>query len=361
MILPRYWMWMYLRMVALALTALVVLVVAVTLVEKAGILANHSAGSSIAWRMALSNGLEYSYQMLPLACLIGFLATTTRLSQRGELLALQAAGATPRHTLQPFVWGTCLLMLLELSCAEILLPWTTAERSRVLQDMVHHTDALTQFYEHRHPWYQDGHYILYLPLADRTERRFETPKVYEVVDGHWRARITADALVFDAQEGWALLAAKREPLDQAPVTFAAHMPLPLHVSPEDLLDITGHAREMRFGALHGLIQRRTRAGFDTTAHRIEWHNRMAYPLCALGLVSIVMPWGIDPRRRRGLAGTLGLGMLVIALFLAGAQIMHFLALAHQIPVPLGAWGGNLLLLLATGSSWLYYARRRRYH
>jgi lipopolysaccharide export system permease protein len=357
MILTRYIGRVYLGVVCLTLTTLVTLVVAVTLVENAGILANQATGSRTALQMALFGGLDYAYQVLPIACFIGTLAAGCTLAQRGELLAVQAIGWGKFRIQAPFLAVTCLVAALGGACAETVLPEAVSQRARLQREEIRHVDPLTQFYERRNPWFRQGDTLLYLPELDRDNATFLHPVVYHIDAGQLRASTQAAALAHTAA-GWHLLDAVQESLQPPGHSHHRQLPIALDVSPTDLMDVTGNPREMSVPSLWALIGRRRRAGFDTTAHRIELQARLAHPVICLGLVFLALPWAIDPQRRRTLSGALGPGVVIVALYLATGQIFRLLALAHKMPVFWGAWGAPALLCACAPLSAKLWAYRR---
>jgi lipopolysaccharide export system permease protein len=347
----------YLGAVCLTLAALVTLVVAVTLVENAGILASQDAGGRTALGLAVFSGLDYAYQVLPIACFVGLLAAGCTLAQQGELLAVQAMGYGRRRQLLPFAAVTLLLVAAGSGCVETVLPRSHAERSRLQREQIKHVDPLTQFFSRRNPWFRQGAWLLYLPeLQSRTPVRFGHPTAYAMQDGHCVRSIVASALVYDAGV-WCLLDAEQEGLQVAGRQRVATLPLDLAVLPDDLVESTGNPRELSTFALRSLIHRRERAGFDTAAHRVALYSRLGQPLATIGLVCLALPWALDPERRRALASSLGPGIVVIAVYLALSQLLGLLALAHRLPALLGACGAPVLVCAFAPLSAALFRRR----
>lgn len=356
--LIRYFARYYVGAIALTLSALVVLVVAVTLVEKAGVLSRNDHGGAAALGLAYFSAIEYAYQVLPVACFIGALVAGTQLARRGEVLAVQAAGCGLRQLWTPFAGVVLCAAGMGSACSEYVLPHAVAGHIRVERDETRHVDALNQFYKRRTQWFREGDLLLYLPEVDVSTAVFSDPIVYRLQDGLIAETIEARTLQHDGR-GWWLADAEEHSVTQPEVARSERLQLALRVNPPDLIDITGNPREMRFGAVSRLIDRRDHAGLDTTPHRVELHNRWAYPLSAVGLVMIGLPWAIDPDRKRSLAATLGGGVLVIALELSVSQVFRLLALAHKLPAVWGAWGAPLACLLAMPLSYALYGRKRR--
>lgn len=349
MIIARYVSLAFAGTVVLTLMTLVTLVTAVTLVENAGILANQASGGMTALGMAVFGGIDYAYQILPIACFVGVLAAGCTLAQRGELLAIEAMGLGRLRVGLPILLVTLLMAGMGSACSETVMPKAAAERARLQREQIQRVDALTQFYHRRNPWFRQGPWLLYLPELDHETVRFDHPVVYRIDKGVLTQSIEAEALTHTAS-GWWLKAARRESVDAPGVSTHACLRLPLAIAPEDLIDVTGNPRELTSPALMQLIARRTRAGFDTAGHQIELNTRLAHPFSALALVALVLPWSLNPERRRTLPGALGPGIAVIALYLFVTQVFRLLALAHKVSPWLGAWGAVLIVVCAIPAS-----------
>ncbi len=353
----RYFATIGLGATVLMLVALVVLVVAVTLVESAGDLSDAEAGASAALWLAFYAAIDGAYQVLPIACFLGALVGGAVLARRGELLAAQAAGMSTARVATAFAAVVIGVALLGASCGELLVPRAVAGAERVQREQLQHRSALSRFYNRRLHWFREGDLLLYLPAVERETGVFARPVVYRFVDGLIAEVLEAETLRRDAA-GWRLDGVKVRSATSAETTGLALVRLPLSVSTVDLIDVTGDPRQLSGREVNALITRRERAGFDVTSHRIELHNRLAGPLSAIWMFLLVAPWAMHPDRRRSLAVTLGAGVVAIALLLSVTHLFRLLALSHKLPVPLGAWGAALVCVLALPLSALAYRRFR---
>ena len=341
----------------LMLAALVVLVVAVTLVESAGDLPTAPSGGDAAFWLALYSAIQYGYEVLPIATFMGTLVAGTTLAHRGEILAAQAAGVSTLRLAMAFFWVAVASATAGVACGEILVPRAVTGLVRVQRDELRHTSALTRFYDRRLTWFHEGDLLLYLPEVDATTQTFASPVVYRFENGLITEVTEAETLKHDST-GWHLEAAVVRRASDATATPLDLVRLDLHVQPEDLIDVTGDPRELSSGEIRELVTRREKAGFDATNHLIELNNRLSTPLSAIWMFLLVSPWALHPSRRRSMTVALGSGVIVIAVLLSTTQIFRLLALGHKIPVPLGAWGAGLFALMLLPLSFWGYRRFR---
>ncbi|MBI5510496.1 MAG: LptF/LptG family permease [Deltaproteobacteria bacterium] len=337
--------------------ALVVLVVAVTLVESAGDLTTASAGGSAAFWLCVYSAVQYGYQVLPIACFMGTLVAGTVLAHRGELLAAQAAGLSTLKMAISFFWVAVLVSSLGVTCGEQLVPGAIAGVVRVQREDLQRTSALTRFYDRRLTWFRKADLLLFLPAVDPLTAVFSDPVVYRFADGLIVEVLEAKTLQY-SERGWWLANATVRRASDATATVVPTVPLDLHVSPADLIDVTGDPRQLQRDAIDALVRRRQKAGFDTTAHRMELYSRVATPLSALWMFLFISPWALHPSRRRSLAVALGSGVVVIAVLLSLTHLFRLLALSHAIPPALGAWGAGAVTLALLPASFALYHRFR---
>jgi lipopolysaccharide export system permease protein len=338
---------------------LVVLIVAVSLVESAGNLAASDSGLAAALLLVGFNSIRYGFQLLPIACFVGALVAGTVLARSGELLAAQAGGVSALKLAGVFLFVVVVAAGGGAACGEVLVPVAVERGERVLTEQLKSRSDLSNFYNRRLHWFREGDLLLYVGGLDRERRLVAQPIVYRFQDGLIAEVIEAEVMRHDGNT-WLLEKARLRAAETAHIEEAEVMPLELRATPSDLLDTIGDPRQMGAPEVRALVERRTKAGFDTTSHRIELHNRYALPLSAIWMFLVVAPWALHPERRRSLAVALGGGVGIIAMLLGVTHVFRALALGHKIPVALGAWGPGLVsLLLMPISFWLYQRYRVR--
>ena len=302
----RYFAAYYLAMAALTLTLLVVLVVAVTLIDNAADLTFHGHGMGPAFALAACSAVEFAYLIAPVACFLGALVAGNQLAQRGEFLAVQAAGLRPWRVWGPFISGALFIATLGACLGETAVPKAAALRARIAAEQQLRVDALSRFYERRNPWFRDGSWLLYLPEVASDGMTFARPQAYRLTDGLISESIDADALVYEDHSWW-LIAAKQHSVAIADIQAIPRLWVPLRVSIDDLVESTGNPKEMPTPEVMRLVARRKNAGLDTAAYRVELHNRWAHPAVGVMLVVLGLPWFSHVERRRSLAVALGGG------------------------------------------------------
>ena len=357
--LSLYFAKLYARTLMLMELGLIVMVLATTVVENAGKISNHDESGLTVLKIAALGAVQFGYQVFPIACFLGVVVAGTLLAQRGELLAMQAAGISNVKVSATFGLVATGASIIALLAGEHIVPPMTARLERLQQEELGlGKNALTHFYDRRMQWFREGPLLLYLPDMDTTTATFSNVVVYRLDKGLISAVLNAKEMSHDGQT-WKLQIVREQDLHQGVTRWHEQLPLNLRVSPRDVIDVAGDPRVMSRSAIAGLIERRSKAGIDTAAHTVELHSRYAFPLSGLALFFLGLSWALNPNRRRSMSRNLGLGVVIVALFLSLTQVFRLLALARRIPSPLGSWGIDLSILLFVPVSVFLYQRYRK--
>ena len=350
----------YVGVLALMEAGLVVIVLATTFVENAGVLTRVEGARGTVLGLALYGSIQFGHQVLPVACFLAALVSGTLLARSGELLAVQAAGVSTMRLALAFAGVAVAAALVGGLAGEYLVPRATSRFEELEREQLGRgSDDLGRFYDRRTQWFREGELLLYIPRFDPDSQTFTDVAIYRFRAGLIAEVIDGTRLAFRDGEWW-IDGARIHRLSEGLVSTEPELRIELRVSPADLAQLTGDPRTMRSAEVRELIERRKKAGFEAAAHVIELHNRIAFPLSALCMFVLAIPWSLDPNRRRSLAVDLGAGVAAVAVLLFSTQVFRLLGLARKIPPPLGAWGIDLVCLAAAPVSlWLYRRHRTR--
>ncbi len=348
----------YAGIIALMEGGLIIIVVGASFVEKAGYLARAESGSATALGLALYGAVQFGHMVFPVACFLGALVAGTLLARTGEILAVQAGGISTWRIVASFAAVVAAAVVLGGIMGEYVVPVAKARLDRLQRgDPTPPVEALGSFYDRHTQWFRQGNLLLYLPSFDADSGTFGDVVVYRRERGLVASGTDADELAFE-DGGWVLEGAREHVVDGAEVVARERMALGLSVKPQDLIDVTGEPTVMRSGDILGYARRRERAGFDPAQFRIELYNRAAFPLSALCMFALAIPWALDPGRRRSLAVNLGAGVVAVGVLLSVMYIFRLLALSHRLSPAAGAWGLDLLCIALAPVSYALYQRYR---
>ncbi len=347
----------YTAAIFLSLSLLVVLVVSVTLIESASQMSRLDDGAMVALQLAMFQAVDFAYQVLPITAFLGALVTGALLARSGELLAMQAAGLGPVRILMPCLLVTLIVCGIGMVGGEWGVPWGLKEADKIRMKHMRRHSALTSFYNRRTHWFKNKDLVLHLPSVDLETGVFLNPSIYDMQDGQIREVIEAESMK-EVNGTWVLSRVSIYRSVGIPFEGRDEFELKMAVSTRDLTDVTGNPRLVTRGELENLIERRNQAGFDSSLHQVELHQRVAFPMLAFWLFLLAAPWVIDPGRRRSMPVNLGVGVVAIAAVLSATHVFRLLALGRKIDTAVGAWGVALVCLIAIPLSWMAQRRVR---
>jgi len=104
---------------------------------------------------------------------------------------------------------------------------------------------------------------------------------------------------------------------------------------------------MNYGELRSYIQDLQQSGFDVVRLRVQLQKKLAYPLIALVMAILAVPFSLSAGRRGALTGVaVALGIAVI--YLVTSNFFEALGNVNQLPAALAAWAPDLLFGLVGG-------------
>jgi LPS export ABC transporter permease LptG len=290
---------------------------------------------------------QFIAYIVPMAILVAVLATVGGLTRSGELVVMRSCGVSLYRAAFPLlvialVWSAGLFVLNDRVLARANRKAESLEDSiKGLQPRLN-TVASSQ-------WRMDGDRIFYYGAFNPTQKKMFGLSVLETAQNPFRlvrhVRAADVALVgkeWVAHDGWVQnfpVTGKttRETFDTRRMRLPPNFPGTGDEEPE----------MMTFGALREQIRELANSGLGLADARVTLQERIAFPLVAVVMTLLGIPFGALTGRRgalysMGLAVILGSSYwLVNTFFLAVGQ-------AALLPAPLAAWAANLLFLAAAG-------------
>jgi lipopolysaccharide export LptBFGC system permease protein LptF len=107
------------------------------------------------------------------------------------------------------------------------------------------------------------------------------------------------------------------------------------------------AQEMNFGQLNRYIRDLGQSGFDTMRLRVSLWRKLAYPLIALVMAGLAIPFALSMGRRGSLTGIAVAVGVALAYFVIDG-LFGAMGNVNYLPAPLAAWSSDILFGLAGG-------------
>lgn len=343
---------------ALVLSGFVLLMLVFTFFELVGdILRNHIPLTTVgAYLVNLTPSMIYS--IAPLAVLIAVLVTFGVLNRNSEIVAMKATGISLYRLVIPIVSISAILALSLLLFDEFYLPQAN-RRQEQLRSTIKGRPPQT-FLHPEQKWIfgqQDpggpGR-IFYYQFFDPDRNEFANLSVFEF-DPHTFAlsrRIFAGKVFWDAdkgswrfQNGWERKFSgsnQTEYREFINTTFPEIREEPGYFKKESL-----QSQEMNFGQLEGYIRDLRQSGFDTMRLRVALWHKLAYPLVAIIMAVLAIPFALSMGRRGSLTG-IAVAIAVALAYWVIDGLFGAMGNVNYLPAPLAAWSSDVLFGLAGG-------------
>jgi LPS export ABC transporter permease LptG/LPS export ABC transporter permease LptF len=357
-ILDEYVVREFINIFVLVLSGFVMLMLVFTFFELVGdILRNHISLVTVgAYLVYLTPSMLYS--IAPLAVLIGVLVTFGVLNRNSEIVAMKATGISLYRLVIPVVSISAILATCLFLFDEFYLPQAN-RRQEALRSTIKGRPPQT-FLHPEQKWIfgesrpgEPGR-IFYYSFFDHDQNEFANLSVFDF-DPHTFAlshRIFAARVFWDAgsdswhfQNGWErdFAGANQTSFHEfSNTTFPQIHEEPAYFSKESL-----QSQEMSFGQLDSYIRDLRQSGFDTMRLRVALWHKLAYPLVAIVMAVLAIPFALSMGRRgsvTGIAVAIGVALaywVVDALFGAMGNV-------NYLPAPMAAWSSDVLFGLAGG-------------
>ncbi len=351
-ILDEYVVREFLGIFLLVLSGFVMLMLVFTFFELIGdILRNHIALSLIG-EYLINLTPDMLYQITPLAVLIAVLVTFGVLNRNSEIIAMKACGISLYRLVIPIVSIAGLLAVSLFLFDQFYLPQAN-RRQEALHNIIKGRPPQTVLHPEQNwifgqPRPGEPGRIFYYQFFDHKINEFANLSIFEF-DPYTFAlsrRIFATRATWDPATGaWNFQNGWQREISGANVTeyrpFLKTSFAEIHEDPGYFTKEKWQAQEMNFGQLDHYINDLRQSGFDTMRLRVELWHKLAYPLMAVIMAMLAIPFALSMGRRSSLTGI----AMAIAVTLAYIVIDSFfgaLGNVNYLPAMMAAWSSDIL-------------------
>ncbi len=276
--------------------------------------------------------------LIPMSILLAVLVVFGLMGRHNELTALRTSGVSIYRCLRaPLAAGigACIFMVI---CAEMMLPILRSTANRYQLE----TGKQIQINTRRQDvWLRGERFIAHIRHFDmkrstafdvsinffdaqfRLVRRLEARRV-RFHEAQWSCEDTVEQLLNPTDEN-------------AAVVRHAQMDTPAYFALEDLKHGIQPADGMGLFELAAYIRTVAAEGYDTTALRVDWQAKIAFPLVCILLAVMAAAIAGRPRRGQGLAVVILAGLGLAFCFWVVRSFSLALGYAAVLPPFLAAW------------------------
>lgn len=297
------------------------------------------------------------YELIPIAALIGTLYSLSNLARHSEITVLRASGLATQELLMTLFRVAALLGLLTLVVGEAVMPFSEQAAQEMRTRALNNVIAQQGFESGL--WVKDGRSFINIRTATpgakligiriyKFDKNSALESVTDAEEGEfhppdrWRlSRVTSMALHGDA--------ARVEKMDSmewrsavTPNLLSVLMVAPERMSLYGLVNYTRHLLENRQ---------------KTERYEIAIWKKLIYPLAALVMVALALPFGYSHNRVGGVSLKIFAGVMIGILFHMLNGLFSSLGVIHSWP-PLASAATPSVLFLLAATAMLWWVERR---
>lgn len=358
MIYQRYLVRETLAAVGLVLLAFIALFAFFDFIEELRGVGRDRYGAGVAVLAVLLSMPGLIYELLPVACLIGTLYALATLARHSEITVLRASGLSTRSLLLTLYRVAGLLALATFLLGEVVVPWTDRLEQRLKSGALDKPFAQQGFMSGI--WIKDGNQFINVRnpldpayLEDLRIYRFTEDKALQSV-------LEAKAASYSEETaGWRMQQVVRTVLEgeSARVERQEEELWPSTITP-DLLSVLMVAPErMSLYDLFGYTRHLSNNKQNTGRYEIAIWKKLFYPLAALVMVTLALPFGYTHDRVGGVSLKIFGGVMLGIAFYALNGLFSNLGIINSWPPFASALAPSALFLLAAGTL-IWWVERR---
>jgi len=357
-ILDKYVVSGFLNIFFLVLSGFVVLILVFTVFDLLKDILSHDIGWLIVGQYLINLTPSMIYQITPLAVLIAVLVTFGVLNRNSEIIAMKASGISLYRLMIPIIAIAILMSASLFVFDQYYLPQAN-QRQEALRNTIKGRPAQTVLHPEQNwifgqPNPGEPDRIFYYQFFDSGRKEFANLSIFEFNPSTFALsrRIFAARAIWDSEtDSWRLLNGWQRDIDGANVIdyreFLKTSFTEIHEPPGYFQKESKKAQEMNFGQLESYIGDLSQSGFDTMRLRVELWHKLAYPLMAVVMAALAIPFALSMGRRGSLAGIAVAIAVTLAYFVVDG-LFGALGDVNYLPAALAAWSSDLLFGLVGG-------------
>jgi LPS export ABC transporter permease LptG/LPS export ABC transporter permease LptF len=357
-ILDEYVVREFLGMFSLVLAGFVLLMLVFTFFELIGdILRNHIPLTTVG-EYLVNLTPSMLYQIAPLAVLIAVLVTFGVLNRNSEIVAMKATGISLYRLVIPVVSISAILALGLFLFDQYYLPQAN-RRQEALRSTIKGRPPQT-FLHPEQKWMfgqprpgEPGR-IFYYQFFDPDTNEFANLSVFEfdpssfaisrrifASRAHWNPKAGSWAF----EKGWSrdFKGASQIRYQEFNYTSFAE----IHEDPSYFKKESLQSQEMNFGQLDRYIRDLRQSGFDTMRLRVALWHKLAYPIIAIVMAVLAIPFALSMGRRGSLTG-IAIAIAVALAYFVVDNLFGAMGNVNYLPAALAAWSPDVLFGLTGG-------------
>jgi len=298
------------------------------------------------------------YQITPLAVLIAVLVTFGVLNRNSEIVAMKATGISLYRLVVPIVSIAAILSVTLFVFGEYYLPQAN-RRQEALRSIIKGRPPQTFLHPEQkwmfgHPNAGEPGRIFYYQFFDPDRNEFANLSIFEFNPANFTLtrRIFASRVYWNSDSSdWVFQSGWERDFKGATQTdfneFRSRTFPEIHEEPTYFKKESLQSQEMNFGQLQRYISDLRQSGFDTMRLRVALWHKLSYPLIAIVMAILAIPFALSMGRRGSLTG-IAVAILVALAYWFVDGWFGAMGSVNYLPAALAAWTPDILFGLTGG-------------
>lgn len=341
-LLDQYISRLYLRVVGISFLALLGLFYISTFIDASDKLFKGSVGTSVVLQLLVYKTPQFIYWVIPIATLLGTLATFGLLSRTSELTVIKACGVSLYRAAAPVVGLSLLWSGLLFALDQDILARAN-RRAGALDDTIRGRPSRT-FSPLNRRWMigRDGS-IYHYGFFDSPHETLTTLTVYRLVPGAWRLASQTYAVTAEYHGSWIARKGWTQDFTSASHAWRAFDQEALALDPPQYFATEDADTDMMTAAqLRRTVEELASSGFNYLPQQVALHRKVAFPFVTFVMTLLAVPFGVTTGRRGALYG-IGLGAVIALLYWLVMSVFVAIGSAGLLPPALAAWTPNIIV------------------
>jgi LPS export ABC transporter permease LptG len=290
--------------------------------------------------------------------LIAVLVTFGVLNRNSEIIAMKATGISLYRLIVPIIGIAAILAVSLFLFDEFYLPQAN-RRQEALRNIIKGRPPQTVLHPEQRwifgqPNAGEPGRIFYYQFFDPVHQEFANLSVFEFDPSTFAItrRIFASRVFWDPDHGtWIFQNGWQRDIEgdhtKSYREFQQTTFVEIHEEPGYFTKEEKQSQEMNFGELERYISGLRQSGFDTMRLRVALWHKLAYPLAAIVMAGLAVPFALSMGKRGSLTG-IAVAIGVALAYWVADSFFGALGNVNYLPAPLAAWASLVLFGLVGG-------------
>ena len=357
-ILDEYLVREFLGMFFLVLMGFVLLMLVFTFFELIGDILRNHIPLTVVGEYLLNLTPSMLYQITPLAILIAVLVAFGLLNRNSEIVAMKATGISLYRLVIPILSISAVIAVGLFLFDQYYLPQAN-RKQEALRSTIKGRPPQTFLHPEQkwifgQPHSGEPNRIFYYQFFDPNAEEFANLSVFEFNPNTFALarRIFASRVYWDAEKGvWTFQNGWRcdfdGPAQSQYRSFKFTSFAEIHEEPSYFTKENKQSQEMNFGQLDRYIRDLRQSGFDTMRLRVALWHKLAYPLIAVVMAVLAIPFALTMGRRGSLTG-IAVAIAIALAYWVIDGLFGAMGNVNYLPAAVAAWSPDVLFGLTGG-------------